>query len=90
MKHYEAAVGILHGQLKGKEKAVSDATGETEADTRKNIVRVLIAMVEIWMSPVYELWYAIQTISLCEVVYYSDRGLNAVMTRRQKKLVTPC
>lgn len=57
LKHYEAAVAILHAQLKGKDRAVDDVTGESEADIRKNLVRVLVAMVEIWMSPVYELWY---------------------------------
>ena len=56
LKHYEAAVEILHGQLKGKERATGVEAGETEQDIRKNIVRVLVAMVEIWMAPTYDLW----------------------------------
>lgn len=63
LKHYEAAAGILHSQLKGKEKATGIEGGETESDIRKNIVRVLIAMVEIWMSPTYDLWCAHRSIS---------------------------
>lgn len=55
LKHYEAAAGILHGQLKGKERADAPSE-ESEADIRKNIVRVLVAMVEIWMAPTYDLW----------------------------------
>ena len=46
----------MYGQLKGKEKAQSDGPEETEAEIRKNIVRALIAMVEIWMAPTYDLW----------------------------------
>ena len=56
LQHYEAAVGILHGQLKGKERALDNSIGESEQDIRRNIVRVLVAMVEIWMAPVYDLW----------------------------------
>lgn len=56
MQHYESAVSILHGQLKGKVKATGIEGGETESDIRKNIVRVLVAMVEVWMSPTYDLW----------------------------------
>lgn len=56
LKHYEAAITLMYGQLKGKEKAQSGGPEETEAEIRKNIVRALIAMVEIWMAPTYELW----------------------------------
>lgn len=30
---------------------------ETVEDLKKNLVRTLIAMVEIWMDPAYDLWY---------------------------------
>lgn len=46
----------MHGQLKGKERALAGGPEESEADVRKNIVRALVAMVEIWMAPTYELW----------------------------------
>ena len=56
LKHYEAAAGLLHGQLKGKERAAVNDEEESEVDIRRNIVRVLIAMVEVWMAPTYDLW----------------------------------
>lgn len=45
-------------QLKGKDRAV-DVGGASDDDTelKQNIVRALIAMVEIWMDPSYDLWY---------------------------------
>ena len=61
-RHYEAAVELLHGQLKGKERAIGNDSGESELDIRRNIVRVLVAMVEIWMEPSYDLWYACYSI----------------------------
>lgn len=82
LKHYEAAAGILHGQLKGKERAGAplDPSEESEADIRKNIVKVLVAMVEIWMAPTYDLW--------C-VLFWGSRNLFTyslpVSTPRQKK-----
>ncbi|EJD06692.1 uncharacterized protein FOMMEDRAFT_102559 [Fomitiporia mediterranea MF3/22] len=66
LKHYEAAVGILHGQLKGKERATQDNGGENESDIRKNIVRVLVAMVEIWMAPTYDLCFDPRAEETCE------------------------
>lgn len=44
-------------QLKGKDRAV-DVGGVSDDDTelKQNIVRALIAMVEIWMDPSYDLW----------------------------------
>lgn len=68
LKHYEAAVGILHGQLKGKERAVRDDAVESELDIRKNIVRVLVAMVEIWMAPTYDLWYVLDIFSILPIL----------------------
>ncbi|KAH9945181.1 uncharacterized protein BXZ73DRAFT_73368 [Epithele typhae] len=56
LRHYQAAVDILSGQLKGKERA-TDApdSGDDEAETRRSVVRALIGMVEIWMDPSYSL-----------------------------------
>ena len=57
LKHYQAAVDIMVGQLKGKERAVDSASAsEDETEQKQNIVRALIAMVEIWMDPSYNLW----------------------------------
>ena len=57
LKHYQAAVDILSGQLKGKDRA-SDGLGriDDEGELKRNIVRALIGMVEIWMDPSYDLW----------------------------------
>lgn len=56
------------GQLKGKERA-SDPSGLTDDDEelRRNIVRALIGMVEIWMDPSYDLWCVCY---LCHIYYY--------------------
>ena len=57
LKHYQTAVDILSGQLKGKERAVNAPdTSDDDAETRRSIVRALIGMVEIWMDPSYSLW----------------------------------
>ncbi|THH06428.1 hypothetical protein EW145_g4093 [Phellinidium pouzarii] len=68
LKHYEAAVGILHGQLKGKERALGEDPGESEVDVRKNLVRVLVAMVEIWMAPTYDLCFDPKAEETCEAL----------------------
>lgn len=47
----------MNAQLKGKERAVNSGALEDESETRQNIVRALIGMVEIWMDPSYDLWY---------------------------------
>ncbi|KAI9060656.1 TPR-like protein [Trametes sanguinea] len=67
LKHYQAAVDILSGQLKGKERAV-DPVGATddEADVKRNIVRALIGMVEIWMDPSYDLCFDPAAEKTCE------------------------
>ena len=57
LEHYQCAVNILLSRLKGKVAHNGlGASEETEEDTKKNLVRVLIAMVEIWMAPTYDLW----------------------------------
>ena len=54
LRHYQAAVDILSTQLKGKERATDD--NPDEGEVRKNIVGALIAQVEVWMDPEYDLW----------------------------------
>lgn len=48
----------MNAQLKGKERADNSTAPEDESELRQNIVRALIGMVEIWMDPSYDLWYA--------------------------------
>ncbi|EPT05567.1 hypothetical protein FOMPIDRAFT_1155364 [Fomitopsis schrenkii] len=56
--HYQAAVDILNGQLKGKERATDPlGTDDDEKELRQSIVRALIGMVEIWMDPSYDLCF---------------------------------
>jgi hypothetical protein len=57
LRLYQAAIDVLHSQLKGKDRAPAGGDGVVEEQTTKNsIVRALIGMVEIWMDPSYELW----------------------------------
>ncbi|OCH94383.1 TPR-like protein [Obba rivulosa] len=56
LQHYQAAVDILVAQLKGKDRASDPAAlTDDETEMRRNVVRALIGMVEIWMDPQYEL-----------------------------------
>ena len=57
LQHYGAAVNILMGQLKGKDRALDDAGRNDEVEIKSNIVRALVGQVEIWMDPSYDLWY---------------------------------
>ncbi|PIL35578.1 hypothetical protein GSI_02306 [Ganoderma sinense ZZ0214-1] len=54
--YYQSAVDLLSIQLKGKERAVDSSNAiDDETERRRNIVRALIGMVEIWMDPSYDL-----------------------------------
>ncbi|KAL4248055.1 TPR-like protein [Abortiporus biennis] len=67
LQHYQAAIDILNGQLKGKERAVDTAgVPEDEAELKKSIVRALIGMVEIWMDPSYDLCFDPAAEKTCE------------------------
>ncbi|KAI0359859.1 TPR-like protein [Trametes cingulata] len=67
LKHYQAAVDILSAQLKGKERAVDPVgPGDDEAELKRNIVRALIGMVEIWMDPSYDLCFDPAAEKTCE------------------------
>ncbi|KAH9850375.1 hypothetical protein C2E23DRAFT_836255 [Lenzites betulinus] len=67
LKHYQAAVDILSAQLKGKERAVdTPSTNDDEAEVKRNIVRALIGMVEIWMDPSYDLCFDPAAEKTCE------------------------
>jgi hypothetical protein len=54
--YYQVAVDNFMNSLKGKERAVNFASTEDETQLKLSIVRALIAMVEIWMDPSYDLW----------------------------------
>lgn len=57
LEYYQSAVDLMVGQLKGKERAVDPAgIADDESELKQNVVRALIAMVEIWMDPSYDLW----------------------------------
>ena len=56
LQHYQAAVSILLGQLKGKVRVVDESSRKDEAEVKGNIVRALVGQVEIWMDPSYDLW----------------------------------
>jgi len=67
LKHYQAAVDILTGQLKGKDRA-TDGLGQIddEGELKRNIVRALIGMVELWMDPSYDLCFDPSAETRCE------------------------
>ncbi|KAF7797097.1 hypothetical protein EIP86_008289 [Pleurotus ostreatoroseus] len=67
LQYYQSAVDLMVGQLKGKERAV-DPSGITddESQLKQNIVRALIAMVEIWMDPSYDLCFDPAAEKTCE------------------------
>lgn len=56
LQHYQAAVNILQGQLKGKIRD-DESSKKDESELKTSIVRALIGQVEIWMDPSYDLWY---------------------------------
>ncbi|KAF8917454.1 hypothetical protein CPB85DRAFT_1285976 [Mucidula mucida] len=64
LQHYQAAIDILTGQLKGKDRAKDDADDEMEI--KANIVRALVGQVEIWMDPSYDLCYEPDADKNCE------------------------
>ncbi|KAL1690619.1 hypothetical protein GGG16DRAFT_113943 [Schizophyllum commune] len=64
LRHYQAAVDILSTQLKGKERATDD--NPDEGEVRKNIVGALIAQVEVWMDPEYDLCFDPAAEKTCE------------------------
>lgn len=65
LEYYQSAVDLMVGQLKGKERAVGPAgVSNDESVLKETIVRALIAMVEIWMDPSYDLWCVLQYPSL--------------------------
>jgi hypothetical protein len=57
LSYYQKAIDNLNLQLKGKGVAATDEKeGSSDTETRSNIVRALVGMVEIWMDPSYDLW----------------------------------
>ncbi|EDR08558.1 uncharacterized protein LACBIDRAFT_297372 [Laccaria bicolor S238N-H82] len=66
LQHYGAAVTILMGQLKGKDRALDDAGRNDEVEIKSNIVRALVGQVEIWMDPSYDLCFEPEAEKTCE------------------------
>lgn len=66
LQHYQSAVDILMGQLKGKERAVDPNVGKDERTLKGTAVQALISMVEIWMDPSYDLCDAPEAEQTCE------------------------
>jgi hypothetical protein len=59
LEHYQAAVNILLGELKGKVRAIDENSKNDDDEIKSNTIRALISQVEIWMDPSYDLWYVI-------------------------------
>ncbi|KAI0342865.1 TPR-like protein [Trametopsis cervina] len=67
LQHYQSAVDLMTSQLKGKERAVDTSGAEDDdAEIRRNIVRALVGMVEIWMDPSHDLCFEPAAEKTCE------------------------
>ncbi|KAI0091282.1 hypothetical protein BDY19DRAFT_934916 [Irpex rosettiformis] len=66
LQYYQTAVDLMTSQLKGKERAVGASGAENDVEVRRNIVRALIGMVEIWMDPSYNLCFDPSAEKICE------------------------
>jgi len=68
LEHYQAAVNILLGQLKGKVRAEDENSKNDDDEIKSNIIRALIGQVEIWMDPSYDLWYVNESVVNIDVL----------------------
>ncbi|KAF4596587.1 hypothetical protein EYR40_007720 [Pleurotus pulmonarius] len=66
LSYYQSAIDIFSVQLKGKERATTGDGAADDSEIKGNIVRALIAMVEIWMDPSYDLCFEPDAEKTCE------------------------
>ncbi|KAI6122259.1 hypothetical protein EDD16DRAFT_1782702 [Pisolithus croceorrhizus] len=57
LSHYQTAIDLLHAQLKGKSPVVSNTDDDDAEETKSNIVRAYLGMIEIWMDPAHDLCF---------------------------------
>ncbi|KAI6133444.1 hypothetical protein EDD17DRAFT_1690162 [Pisolithus thermaeus] len=57
LSHYQTAIDLLHAQLKGKSPVVSNTDDDDDEETKSNIVRAYLGMIEIWMDPAHDLCF---------------------------------
>ncbi|KAG9224914.1 hypothetical protein CCMSSC00406_0001935 [Pleurotus cornucopiae] len=66
LSYYQSAIDVFGVQLKGKERATAGDGAGDDSEIKSNIVRALIAMVEIWMDPSYDLCFEPDAEKTCE------------------------
>ncbi|KAJ8521892.1 hypothetical protein ONZ45_g1439 [Pleurotus djamor] len=68
LRYYQSAIDLFTVQLKGKERANGSRGTDDDAELKSNTVRALIAMVEIWMDPSYDLCFEAEAEKTCEAL----------------------
>lgn len=54
LQHYESALQVLQRRLEGMQGVAQEDEEETEQEVRKECVMAFVAMVEIWMSDLWQ------------------------------------
>lgn len=57
LSYYQTAIDLLHARLKGKSPIVSNTDDDDDDETKSNIVRAYLGMIEIWMDPAHDLCF---------------------------------
>ena len=83
LEHYQAAVNILLGQLKGKVRAEDENSKNDDDEIKSNIIRALIGQVEIWMDPSYDLWYVNESVINIDVLSQVLHMVVLIQTQRK-------
>lgn len=68
LSHYQTAIDLLHAQLKGKSPVVSNVDDDDDSETKSNIVRAYLGMIEIWMDPSHDLCFDPAASSTCDTL----------------------
>ncbi|KAI6039891.1 hypothetical protein EDC04DRAFT_2567850 [Pisolithus marmoratus] len=68
LSHYQTAIDLLHAHLKGKSPIVSNTDDDDDNETKSNIIRAYLGMVEIWMDPAHDLCFDPAASSTCDAL----------------------
>ncbi|KAL4074886.1 hypothetical protein V8B97DRAFT_1868111 [Scleroderma yunnanense] len=71
LSHYQTAIDALQSQLKGKLISVGTNTTDRDDDdneSKSNIIRAYLGMVEIWMDPAHDLCFDPRASSTCDTL----------------------
>ncbi|KAG6333530.1 hypothetical protein ID866_5555 [Astraeus odoratus] len=68
LSYYETAIDILQAQLKGKSPVLENSEDGDDNETKSNIVRAYLGMIEIWMDPTHDLCFDPAASSTCDTL----------------------